>query len=367
MDELYEHRRSFGLGGMVTLLFLLLSGVGLANLYSAAPGALFNTQLRHSLVGLGAFIFFARVFPITQLIIFSYPIFLLNVVSLVLVLVAGYKAGGAQRWLSFAGVTIQPSEFMKLSIVLMIAHFFYNNRGKQEYTIVDIGVLILQVLLVFVLIFKQPDFGTAGVCLAIACAQLMFIRLRISFRAIFIMILGAFTTASVGWFFLLRPYQKLRILNLLNPDLDPSGSGYNSLQSLVAVGSGGQWGKGFMHGTQNQLQFLPARHTDFIFSVFAEEHGLSGCVGVFSGIVLLCLTGLSIARGAKDSFASIAAVGICALIFIEFSLNTAMVLAMFPVVGMPLPFFSYGGSSLITIASACGMLVGIDRYTKKQG
>ena len=157
------------------------------------------------------------------------------------------------------------------------------------------------------------------------------------------------------------PYQKIRILNLLDPQRDPSGSGYSSLQSLVAIGSGGLTGKGYLQGTQTQLQFLPARHTDFIFAAFSEEHGFIGGTLIFVLFALLILFMLDIAKNTKDIFSSLLTVGLAALIFSEFVINVLMVLGLFPVVGMPLPFFSYGGSSLLTICIACGIIIGVER------
>ena len=161
----------------------------------------------------------------------------------------------------------------------------------------------------------------------------------------------------------LHDYQKLRVLNLLNPQLDPHGSGYNSLQSLIAIGSGGLLGKGYLQGTQTQLEFLPARHTDFVFSVFAEEHGFWAGAVVFILFGSLVYIALEISRQAKDTFSGLLALGIAAIVFIQFFINVTMVLGLFPVVGMPLPFFSYGGSSLITLCAGLGLLVAIERDT----
>ena len=166
-----------------------------------------------------------------------------------------------------------------------------------------------------------------------------------------------------AWFFLFHDYQRLRVLNLLNPNLDPTGSGYNSLQSLVAIGSGQFWGKGFLAGTQTQLQFLPARHTDFIFAVFSEEHGFLGASVLFSLFCLLIYAALIISKQARDVFSSLLAIGVAAILFISFGINTSMVLGMFPVVGVPLPFFSYGGTALIMFCVSLGILVGIERDT----
>jgi rod shape determining protein RodA len=165
----------------------------------------------------------------------------------------------------------------------------------------------------------------------------------------------------VAWFFVLHDYQKLRVLNLINPDMDRSGTGYNALQSFIAIGSGKFLGKGFLEGTQTQLQFLPARHTDFIFAVFAEEHGFLGATILFALFVTLVYMGLAIAKQGKDIFSTLLAIGMTGIIFVSFMINTSMVLGLFPVVGVPLPFFSYGGTALIMFCTSLGILVGIER------
>jgi rod shape determining protein RodA len=193
----------------------------------------------------------------------------------------------------------------------------------------------------------------------IALAQLVFIR--VDFRSVIGVVVATPIVALIGWHVFLMDYQKLRVLNLLNPDHDPLNSGYNSLQSLIAIGSGGLFGKGFMQGTQTHLKFLPERHTDFIFSVFAEEHGLWGAALVFLIFGLLTHCAIDIGRHSKDVFSSLLAVGIAAFVFLEFSINTAMVLGIFPVVGIPLPFFSYGSSMMLTMSVSLGILVNIHR------
>ena len=348
--------------GILTLIFLILMAVGLANLYSAgAEDLYFQAQLRHVLVGFVSFIVFGWLIPVRHVNTYSYLFFAFIVIALVVVLVLGHTAGGAQRWIRLGPFRFQPSEMAKLAMALMVAKFFYHNRNISSYSLKDLWPMLGMAALIFVLIFKQPDFGTAGICILIAACQLAFIRIRIGFKAIMSIGLLGLITSVIGWNFLLRPYQKLRILNLLNPNMDPSGSGYNSLQSLVAIGSGKQFGKGFLQGTQTQLQFLPARHTDFIFSVFAEEHGFWGCTIIFILFTSLSYIALEIARESRDCFNSLLAVGVSAIIFVEFTLNVAMVLGMFPVVGMPLPFFSYGGSALLTVCIAIGLLISIDR------
>lgn len=348
--------------GVLTLIFLFLLTIGMANLYSAGSESVyFEAQLRHMFAGLFCYILFGWFIPIKHVNTYAYLFFAAICLSLLVVLILGHTAGGAQRWIILGPFRFQPSEIAKLAIALAVAKYFYHNRSIQAYSLQEIWPVLCMTALIFALIFKQPDFGTAGICLLIALSQLLFVRIQIGFRTIISIVCSGILTAFIGWSFLLRPYQKLRILNLLNPNLDPSGSGYNSLQSLVAIGSGKQFGKGFLQGTQTQLQFLPARHTDFIFSVFAEEHGFWGCTLVFILFTAIAYIALEIARESRDCFNALLAIGIAAIIMVEFTLNVAMVLGMFPVVGMPLPFFSYGGSALLTICISIGILIAIDR------
>lgn len=348
--------------GSLTFIFFILMAIGLANLYSAgAEDLYFQTQLRHTAIGVLAFIIFGWLIPVRHINTYAYLFFALIVLSLAFVLILGHTAGGAQRWIRLGPFRFQPSEIAKLSVAIVVAKFFYHNRSIGAYRLKELWPLLLMAVGTFILIFKQPDFGTAGICLLIVTFQLAFIRIQANFKTVLGIGLAGLSTGVIGWNFLLHPYQKLRILNLLNPNMDPSGSGYNSLQSLVAIGSGKHFGKGFLQGTQTQLQFLPARHTDFIFSVFAEEHGFWGCSVIFILFTALAYIALDIARESRDCFNALLAVGVAAIIFIEFTLNVAMVLGMFPVVGMPLPFFSYGGSALLTVCIAVGILIAIDR------
>jgi rod shape determining protein RodA len=342
------------------LIYVVLAVFGLANLYSATSGGhQFYAQLKHLGIGTVLFVLFGWIISPRQINTYAYWLF--GVVSLMLavVLVSGDIAGGSQRWLQIGPLRGQPSELAKISVAILVARFFYTNRLAHAYQLRDLWPLAAMVGLIFGLIFPQPDLGTAGVCLLIAVGQLAFIR--IDTRSFMIVATASIIVMILGWNVLLHDYQKLRVLNLINPQLDPSGSGYNSLQSLVAVGSGKLAGKGFMQGTQTQLQFLPERHTDFIFSVFAEEHGFWGAALVFALFAAFCYISLVIARQAKDTFGGLLAIGLGVFMFIEFAINTAMVLGMFPVVGIPLPLFSYGGSAYLSICMAFGMLVAIDR------
>ncbi len=347
-------------GVLICLLFAILLGIGLINLYSASIGAsFFWTQLRNLAITFTAFVTFGWLIPIKRVHTYAYWFAALICLLLVIVLSTGRIAGGAQRWINLGPISFQPSEFAKLSVALCVARFFSANRQEAPYRLRDLFPLMGIVGAIFVLIFAQPDFGTAGVCAIIAVCQLAFIR--IDLRSIAIVVLSAPIVAAIGWNTLLMPYQKLRVLNLLNPNLDPQNSGYHALQSLIAVGSGGIFGKGYMQGTQAHLRFLPERHTDFIFSVFAEEHGFWGSVLIFVGFGLLAYIALDIAKHAKDTFTGLLAVGVGTLLFIEFAINIAMVMGMFPVVGIPLPFFSYGSSAMLTVCVSLGLLISINR------
>lgn len=347
-------------------VFLASALLGLANLYSAATEAIyFKSQARNLAVGLVVFIVMGWIFPLRWIKTYAYPPFILTSIALVVVLLVGDIAGGSQRWLDFGGpFRAQPSELAKLTIAIAVAKWFQDNKFNHPYRLRDLWPVLVAAGGTFGLIFVQPDLGTAGVCLMIAVAQILFVP--VDKKSIGIAVLTGLVVCVIGWSFL-HDYQRLRIMNLLNPELDPSGSGYNSRQSLIAIGSGQLFGKGYLQGTQSQLQFLPARQTDFIFAVFAEEHGFWGCALVLLFFGLLIYFALEIGRRARDTFSGLLAVGMASIIFLEVVINLAMVLGMFPVVGIPLPFFSHGGSALLTICIGLGILVAIDRDNVGKG
>ncbi len=344
---------------LCTIFFGLLT-IGMINLYSASVGAsFFWTQSRNLLITFSAFLAFGWIISIKWVSTYTYWFVGLVCFLLVVVLFSGRVAGGAQRWISLGPLSFQPSEFAKLAVALTVARFFSSNRQDSPYRLSDLVPLIGVIGIIFILIFAQPDFGTAGVCGLIALCQISFIR--IDSKSVLLVLLSVPVIGTILWHILLLPYQKLRILNLLNPDLDPQNTGYHALQSLIAVGSGGSFGKGYMDGTQAHLRFLPERHTDFIFSVFAEEHGFWGCAFIFIAFGLLTYIALDIAKHAKDTFSGLLAVGLGTLLFLEFAINIAMVMGIFPVVGIPLPFFSYGSSAMLTVCVSLGLLISINR------
>ena len=334
--------------------------MGCVNLYSAGLSTdYWQTQMIHLIPAVFAFILCSFLIPLPHLNSSAYILYAGLLILHILEFFFGYEAGGSQRWLSVAGLRFQPSEFTKLILIITTARFLSANRCPAPYRLQDLWLLLVMVSVLFLLIFLQPDLGTAGICLVIVCTQLLFIKM--DKKSVFIAGASALLAVAAAWKFLLRDYQKLRVFNLLYPELDPHGSGYNSLQSIIAVGSGQLGGKGFLQGSQSQLHFLPARHTDFALAVFAEEHGFIGTMLVLVLFAVLAWIGALIAAKSRDMFSGLLAIGLTTKIFVEFSINVAMILGIFPVVGTPLPFFSFGGSSLVANSIASGLLIAVDR------
>jgi rod shape determining protein RodA len=341
-------------------VMVLLIAMGMINLYSAAMGtSLFWSQLKNLVIAILGFSICAWFIPPKHYNTYAYWIFGIVCFLLVLVDIIGGIAMGAQRWLKIGPLVFQPSELAKVSVAMVVAKFFHTSRLSRPYDLRDLFPLVAIIGVAFVLIFAQPDFGTAGVCALIAACQLAFVR--INGKSLGIVIASVLVLLVIAWFFFLHDYQKLRVLNLIYPEMDRSDTGYNALQSFIAIGSGNFLGKGYLEGTQTQLQFLPARHTDFIFAVFAEEHGFLGATILFALFAILIYMGLAIAKQGKDIFSALLAIGMTGIIFVSFMINTSMVLGLFPVVGVPLPFFSYGGTAMIMFCSSLGILVGIER------
>ncbi len=288
---------------------------------------------------------------------FSYWFYLFIVLLLVAVFVAGKSSMGAKRWLNLGFFNIQPSELMKIAIICAMARFFNNFHSVGGMSVKDLlfplGILAVPAAL----IMKQPDLGTATLVILIAFSMIIYVGLRWTTIVTFVLVTIPVVWAS--WAYLLRPYQKNRVLDFLDPDRSRLGSGYHIIQSKIAVGSGGIVGKGYISGTQSQLRFLPEQHTDFAFSVFAEEWGFVGCLVLIFFYLGLVLWGLNIARRCNDRFGGLLAMGVTAMLFWHIVINIGMVIGLFPVVGVPLPFFSYGGTSMITSMVGIGLLQSI--------
>lgn len=287
------------------------------------------------------------------------PLYITGVALLIIVLVAGRTGMGAQRWISLGFFSFQPSEFFKLIFIIMTASYYsmsreYLNSGSLT------RIFFMIVFLPFVLLFKQPDLGTALVVLMIfsSISLAKGIQRRLLVILIIIGIISLPFIGNIVWSGL-KDYQKNRLVAFMDPKADPTGIGYHINQSKVAIGSGEITGKGFMKGTQGPFRFLPERHTDFIFAVFAEEWGFLGTSALLGLYFILLLRGLDTARKAKDDFGRLLALGITFMFGIYFFINTGMTLGMMPVVGIPLPFMSYGGTALLSNFISAGVLINI--------
>jgi rod shape determining protein RodA len=290
------------------------------------------------------------------LIQYAYIIHSIAILMLIFVTFYGYTTHGSQRWLAFGGFSFQPSELVKLTLILSLARYFSDHGTQTLYSIKDLLTPFFILLIPFLFIIRQPDLGTALMLLIIFTSMVLFVGIRI--RDLIIAGFSGLLLAPLAWFFL-KDYQKERIMTFFDPERDPLGSGYHIIQSMIAIGSGGLLGKGYLKGTQTQLKFLPEQQTDFVFSVFAEEWGFVGGVVLMLLFLSLILWGLKIAQYSRDLSGTLIAYGITIMIFWGVFINIGMVLGILPVVGIPLPFLSYGGSSVVVLMTAIGMLINI--------
>lgn len=342
------------------LLFglLLLCLASLVILYSAG-GEDSNLIINQSIRMLVAFIVmtvFAQVRP-DSWFRWSPYIFSLGLVLLALVLVIGYTGKGATRWLDLGIIRFQPSEIMKLAVPMMLAWVF--TKGSLPPSQKNIFTAAAVLLVPAALILKQPDLGTT---LMIMMSGIIIIFMAgFAWRSIGILAICAAVAAPFLWHFL-HPYQQRRILTLFDPWSDPLGAGYHSIQSMIAIGSGGAQGKGWLNGSQSQLEFIPERHTDFIFSVFSEEFGFIGVIMLLALFVFITGRGLYIAYYTKDTYSRLLAGSLSMTFFFYVFVNMGMVSGMLPVVGVPLPLISYGGTSMVTLMAGFGILMGIHNH-----
>ena len=351
--RLVEH-----LDGPLLLVTAALMATGLATVYSATYDAS-NRVLGQALnmaVGLCAMWAVAQL-PPQKLMRFGVPLYILGVILLILVFIFGVKVNGARRWLSLGFTRIQPSELLKLGVPLMLAWYFHKHEALLTFRHYVVAGLLL--LLPFALIAKQPDLGTAILVGAAGFYVLFFAGLP--WRVI-IGLAGVAAAAAPFVWTLLHDYQRKRILTLIDPSSDPLGSGYHIIQSTIAIGSGGSFGKGWLAGTQTHLEFIPERHTDFIFAVFAEERGLLGNAVLVVLYLLLVGRGLMITANASTLFARVMAGSITLSLFTYAFVNMGMVSGILPVVGVPLPFMSYGGTALVTLSIGIGILMSIQTH-----
>jgi rod shape determining protein RodA len=353
-------RLADGVDSTLLVMLLTLSMVGLAVLYSASydvPGRV-TAQLANLAVALAAMWIVAQVSPQTMMR-FAVPAYVVGLGFLVAVALAGDVVNGARRWLHVGVTRFQPSEMMKLALPLMLAWYFHKNESTLRWR--DYFVAGFLLLVPLGLILRQPDLGTAGL-VGTAGFFIMFFA-GMSWRVIGAIAAAGAAAVPVLWPFL-HDYQRRRILTLLDPTSDPLGAGYHIIQSTIAVGSGGLAGKGWLNGTQSHLEFIPERHTDFIFAVFSEEFGLIGNIALLVLYTLLVARGLMIAANAATLFGRLLAASIALQFFVYAFVNMGMVSGILPVVGVPLPFLSYGGTALLTLFIGAGLLMSIQRHRK---
>jgi len=337
-----------------------LAMVGLVTLYSAANDFpwRFTDQMRNFAVAIGVMFIAANV-PPTLLQKVAAPAYVVGVLLLVGVEVGGVTVKGATRWLDIGITRIQPSEMMRLALPLMLAWYFHLRSGERRA--LDFAAAALLVALPVALIAKQPDLGTALLVLAAGAYVIFFAGLPWKWLAA--MVAAGLAMLPLAWT-MMHDYQRMRVLTLIDPSADPLGKGFHTLQAAIAIGSGGALGKGWMQGTQTHLEFIPERTSDFIFAVFSEEFGLVGNLVLMSLFLALVVRALLIAVNASSTFSRLLAGSIALIIFTYAFVNMGMVSGVLPVVGVPLPFISYGGTALVTLGLAIGLLMSIHRHRK---
>lgn len=341
------------------LLFALVSllvFIGVVLLYSAGglswdPWA--GKQLQIGVI----FLFLTFVIAITDFSFFFQNAYRFYVVGLILLLIAevvGYTAMGAQRWIRIGPLNFQPSELMKVFVILVLARYFHqtpsNMIGKIKYLMIPIALVLLPVAF----ILKQPNLGTSMIIILISAA--MFFAAGVRIWKFVVVGIGSAALLPVVWYFM-HDYQKRRVLTFLNPDSDPLGAGYNIIQSLIAIGSGGAFGRGYAEGPQNQLNFLPEKHTDFIFTVLAEELGFVAVLAMFSIVMFMIVYTYLLSFSVRHEFGRLAVVGCISMFFFHILINSAMIAGFLPVVGVPFPLLSYGGSNLISSLLAFSLIL----------
>ena len=356
-----------GFDGPLALAVSLLAGAGLLIMYSSGydHGTRFVDHARNMLIA-GFIMFLVAQVPPQRLMSFAVPLYAFGVALLIAVAIFGITKKGARRWLQ-VGVVIQPSEILKIAMPLMLAWWFQKREGQLRP--LDFLVAGLLLLVPVGLIMKQPDLGTSLLVLAAGLAVIFFSGLSWKLIAPSVLV-GLVCVFLVVWFEpqlcadgvrwpILHDYQKQRICTLLDPSRDPLGKGFHTIQGMIAIGSGGVFGKGFMAGTQTHLEFIPERTTDFIFAAYSEEFGLLGNLALIAGFIFLILRGLAIAIEAPTLFSRLLAGAVTMIFFTYAFVNMGMVSGILPVVGVPLPFISYGGTAMVTLGLAVGILMSI--------
>lgn len=340
---------------------LMIMSFSLVIMYSASGQSMpmMERQAMRMVLSLGVMLVLAQIAP-RHYEAWAPYLFGFGLILLVSVLSFGEVSKGAQRWLNLGFIRFQPSELIKLAVPLMVARFIGNRPLPPTFTHIFIALVLI--FTPTILIAKQPDLGTSILIAASGIFVLFLsgIRWRVIIGAL--VLLGAFI--PVLWFFLMHDYQRTRVMTLFNPESDPLGAGYHIIQSKIAIGSGGITGKGWLHGTQSQLEFVPERNTDFIFAVIAEEWGLAGVIGLLTMYLFVLARGLLLASRAQTAFGRMMAGSIVLSFFVYIFVNIGMVSGLLPVVGVPLPLVSYGGTSMVTLMAGFGILMSIHTHRK---
>jgi rod shape determining protein RodA len=343
-------------------VMLILIAIGVVNLYSAtfasAGGEAQFWKQQAIWFGIGLFISAGAYFIHYRVLErFAYVAYAGNIFLLLAVLIVGKSVLGAKRWLGLGIFSVQPSEFMKITIAWTLAKFFHDDQYREYYDIKALMIPMLPILIPVMLVMAQPDLGTALIIMAVSLSMILFVK--VSPRLLTTIFVSVMLVSYPVYRFGLKDYQRQRIYTFINPQSDPRGTGYNSIQSMIAVGSGQFLGKGYKKGTQSQLNFLPEHHTDFIFPVFSEEHGFLGFLVLLVLYVTLLSNAMKVSYGSNDKFGMLFSFGMCALFFWHIFINIGMTTGIMPIVGVPLPFMSYGGSFLMACMLAVAILTNI--------
>ena len=341
------------------MLILIIAAMGTVMLYSAANGSWEPWALNHLLrFGLGFCLMIAlSLIDVRLFMRYAYLFYFATLILLVLVEVGGHVGMGAQRWINLGFMKLQPSELMKIALVLALARYFHSTSLQTIETTKGIIIPALMVAIPSFLVMTQPDLGTA--LMLIFTAGAIFFAVGVQLWKFGLVLLSVLVSLPIVWN-LLHEYQQNRVLTFLNPERDPLGAGYHIIQSKIALGSGGVFGKGFLKGTQSHLNFLPEKHTDFIFTMLSEEFGMIGGVFVVLLNMLLIIASFAFALRSASYFGKLLAIGLTTNFFLYVMINISMVLGLIPVVGVPLPLISYGGTVIISVMASFGIILSVN-------
>ena len=346
------------LNWLFVLVVCAIAGIGFVVLYSAAGGELdpwASTQMIRFAVGLALMLAIALV-DLRYWMAAAYPLFALGLLSLLAVEFFGVSGMGGQRWLELGVVRVQPAEFIKLALVLAMARYFHGLNPPDTLKLRSLAVPIILIILPAALVVRQPDLGTTLMLVLAGVGMIYLSGARVWIFGVGA--LAAIVSVPIAWRFL-RDYQQERILIFFNPESDPLGAGYQIMQSKIALGSGGIFGKGFLQGTQSHLNFLPEMKTDFIFTVLAEEFGMIGGLTLLGLYMVILAYGVYVSLTCRSHFGRLLSIGVAGTLFLYVFINIAMVMGLLPVVGVPLPLVSYGGSSMLTMLVGCGLILSV--------